>query len=253
MEAKWWRKVAFDIVSAFEETVMPLFGSPEAGKLVGRGPSGDETKLVDRVAEDIILGYLGELGVNVVTEETGVLNEGSDYTVIVDPLDGSYNFISGIPFFAVSMAVFEKEGPIYAFIYEPIVERFYEGIPGRGAYLNGRRIRVRKFDGKASISFYTRERGGELIRRVKRTRTLGAIALELAYLASGRLDAVVDVRRYVRPTDVAAGIIIAREAGALVRDAEGRELKISFSATDRIDIVAVNSEELLKIILEALR
>ncbi|AAL82138.1 fructose-1,6-bisphosphatase [Pyrococcus furiosus DSM 3638] len=253
MKLKFWREVAIDIISDFETTIMPFFGNPDGGKLVKISPSGDETKLVDKLAEDLILSRITELGVNVVSEEVGVIDNESEYTVIVDPLDGSYNFIAGIPFFALSLAVFKKDKPIYAIIYEPMTERFFEGIPGEGAFLNGKRIKVRKTpDEKPSISFYSRGKGHEIVKHVKRTRTLGAIALELAYLAMGALDGVVDVRKYVRPTDIAAGTIIAKEAGALIKDSAGKDIDISFNATDRLDVIAVNSEELLKTILSLL-
>lgn len=68
----------------------------------------------------------------------------------------------------------------------------------------------------------------------------------------GALDGVVDVRKYVRPTDIAAGTIIAKEAGALIKDSAGKDIDISFNATDRLDVIAVNSEELLKTILSLL-
>ncbi|MFA4641485.1 bifunctional fructose-bisphosphatase/inositol-phosphate phosphatase [Pyrococcus kukulkanii] len=253
MNVKWWRKVALDIIHEVETNVMALFGDPRASETIAISPSGDETKLIDKVAEDSILAKLRGLGVNIVSEEVGTIDKGSKYTVLVDPLDGSYNFIAGIPFFAVSVAVFEGKEPVYAFIYEPVMDRLFEGIPGEGAYLNGRKIRVREPSEKPAISFYTRGRGIELVNKVKRTRTLGAIALELAYLAMGALDGVIDIRKYVRPTDIAAGVIIAREAGALVKDSDGRDIEVSFSATEKLDIIAVNSEELLNTILTELK
>ncbi|CAB49202.1 bifunctional fructose-bisphosphatase/inositol-phosphate phosphatase [Pyrococcus abyssi] len=249
MSVKAWRKIALDIINDFDQNVMPLFGDARAGETVGISPSGDETKVVDKVAENVVVSKFKALGVNIVSEEMGVIEQGSEYTVLIDPLDGSYNFISGIPFFALSVAIFKGEEPVYAFIYEPVVKKLYEGIPGQGAYLNGQRIKVRKLGEKPSISFYTRGKGIELLNHVKRTRTLGAIALELAYLARGALDGVVDIRNYLRPTDIAAGVIIAKEAGALVKDSNGDEIEVSFSATDKVNLVAVNDEELLKMVL----
>ncbi|HID66187.1 MAG TPA: fructose-1,6-bisphosphatase, partial [Aquificaceae bacterium] len=70
-------------------------------------------------------------------------------------------------------------------------------------------------------------------------------AMELAYLAKGALDGVLDIRNYVRPTDIAAGVLIAREAGAIVTDDTGKELKFDLSASEKLNIIAVNSEKLL--------
>ncbi|WP_461862772.1 bifunctional fructose-bisphosphatase/inositol-phosphate phosphatase [Thermococcus sp.] len=249
-----WNEIALGMAKEIERHVMPLFGTAKAGQTVGRNVSGDVTKFVDKVAEDIILGYLSPLNVNIVSEEVGNIDRGSEYTAIIDPIDGSYNFAAGIPVFAFSFAVFKQKKPLYAMIYEFVAKNVYEGIPGEGAYMNGHLIRVRKpVRGKEALSFYTRGRGYGLIRKVKRVRVLGAVAVELAYLAKGALDGVLDIRNYVRPTDIAAGVIIAREAGAIVADGEGNELKLDFDATKKTNIIAVNERYLLDLILEELR
>ncbi len=174
---------------------------------------------------------------NVVSEEVGTVDNGSDYTVVVDPLDGSYNFSAGIPIFAFSMGVFKGKKPVYGAIYEFLPKNFYEAKPGKGAYLNGERMRVNEPEPeKEALSFYTR--GGRclgLVRKVKRVRVLGgAIAVELAYVArGGSLDGVFDIRNYVRPTDVAAGVLLVREAGGIVTDEGGEESLKSSSAQRR--------------------
>jgi len=248
-----WNEIALNLAKDIEREIMPLFGTKKAGEFVGFGPSGDKTKLVDKIAEDIVLEYLKPLGVNIVSEETGNIDVGSEYTVVVDPVDGSFNFIHGIPIFGFSFAVFKNKKPIYAMLYEFITENVYEGIPGEGAYLNGEKIRVRPLNEKSiSISFYTRGRGAKLVEKVKRTRTLGAIAIELAYLARGSLDGVIDIRNYVRPTDIAAGYIIAKESGAVITDDKGNDIKFRLDATERLNIIAVNDKKLLKLILEVI-
>lgn len=248
-----WNEVAIEMAKEVEKVVMPLFGTPKAGETVGTNVSGDVTKYVDKVAEEIVLSRLQPLGVNIVSEEIGVIDSGSDYTVVIDPIDGSYNFAAGIPIFAFSFAVFEGKKPLYGAIYEFVTGHFYEGIPGTGAFMNGRQIHVRKPErGKEALSFYTRGEHLGLIKKVKRVRVLGAIAVELTYLAKGALDGVLDIRNYVRPTDIAAGVIIAREAGAIVTDERGKELKLELSATKKTNIIAVNERYLLELILEEL-
>ena len=248
-----WNEIALSIAKEVEREIVLLFGKPEGGKVIGISPSGDKTKLVDKIAEDIVFNSLKSLGVNIVSEETGSIDVGSDYTVVIDPLDGSFNFIHGIPIFGFSFAVFKGSKAEYAMLYEFMTENVYEGIPGKGAYLNGKPIYVRELNERAiAISFYTRGRGMGLIKRVKRIRVLGAIAMELAYLAKGALDGVLDIRNYVRPTDIAAGVLIAREAGAIVTDDTGRELKFDLSASEKLNIIAVNSEKLLKLVLETM-
>ena len=248
-----WNEIALEMARELEKEIMPLFGTPKAGEDLGTNVSGDVTKYVDKVAEEVVLNRLKPLGVNVVSEEIGFIDNGSDYTVVVDPLDGSYNFAAGIPVFAFSFAVFKGKKPVYGSIYEFVPGHFYEAIPGEGAFMNGKRIHVRKPErGKEALSFYTRGRCTGLIRKVKRVRVLGAIAVELAYLAKGALDGVLDVRNYVRPTDIAAGVLIAREAGAIVTDERGREFEIHLSATEKTNVIAVSEGYLLKMILEEL-
>ncbi|HDZ35686.1 MAG TPA: bifunctional fructose-bisphosphatase/inositol-phosphate phosphatase [Thermococcus sp.] len=248
-----WNEVAIEMARQVEKEVMPLFGTPKAGETVGKNVSGDVTKYVDKVAEDVVLSRLQPLGVNVVSEEIGFVDNGSDYTVVIDPIDGSYNFAAGIPIFAFSFAVFKEKKPVYGAIYEFVPKHFYEAVPGRGAFLDGRRITVRKPErGKEALSFYTRGKCTGLINRVKRVRVLGAIAVELTYLAKGALDGVLDIRNYVRTTDIAAGVLIAREAGAIVTDETGKELELRLDATTKTNVIAVNDRYLLDMILEEL-
>ncbi|WP_297508802.1 bifunctional fructose-bisphosphatase/inositol-phosphate phosphatase [Thermococcus sp.] len=248
-----WNEIAFNMGKELERRILPLFGTKKAGETVGRNVSGDVTKYVDKVAENLILNHLNPLGVNVVSEEVGEIDNGSDYTVIVDPLDGSYNFSEGIPVFAFSFAVHKGKRPVYGAIYEFITKNFYEALPGEGAYLNGKRIWVNTPEPeKEALSFYTRGRCTGIIKKVKRIRVLGAIAVELAYVARGSLDGVFDIRNYVRPTDIAAGVLLVREAGGIVTDERGRELEVPASATMNMNIIAVANERLLKLILEEL-
>jgi myo-inositol-1(or 4)-monophosphatase len=248
-----WNEVVYSLAKDIEGLVKPLFGTPEGGRSVGTNVSGDVTKYVDKVAEETAIERLKPLGINIVSEEVGFIDQGSEYTAVIDPIDGSYNFSVGIPIFAFSFALFRKEKPVYSALYEFMAGRYYEAIPGEGAYLNGSPIHVSPSEPKkAAVSFYTRGAGTGLIGRVKRVRVLGAIAVELAYLARGALQAVVDARNYVRPTDVAAGVLLVREAGGIVTDERGKELKVHLSAEENMNIVAAADETLLRIILEEL-
>ncbi|WP_456367880.1 bifunctional fructose-bisphosphatase/inositol-phosphate phosphatase [Thermococcus sp.] len=249
-----WDRIALQLAKEIEEKIIPLFGTKKAGESVGTNVSGDVTKYVDRVAEDVILKELSPLGINIVSEEVGEIDSGSDYTAVIDPLDGSYNFYTGIPIFAFSIGVFKGKKPVYGAIYEFLTKNFYEAKPGEGAYLNGRPIKVNDPEpGKESLSFYTRGRCMEVVKKVKRIRVLGAIAVELAYVARGSLDGVFDIRNYVRPTDVAAGVLLVKEAGGIVTDESGRDFRVELSATEKTNIIAVANERLLNIILEAIK
>ncbi|NJF24738.1 bifunctional fructose-bisphosphatase/inositol-phosphate phosphatase [Thermococcus sp. Bubb.Bath] len=248
-----WNEVVYSLAKDIEGLVKPLFGTPEGGRNIGTNVSGDVTKYVDKVAEETAIERLKPLGINIVSEEVGLIDQGSEYTAVIDPIDGSYNFAVGIPIFAFSFALFRTEKPVYSALYEFTTGRYYEAIPGEGAYLNGSPIHVSPSEPKrAAVSFYTRGAGTGLIGRVKRVRVLGAIAVELAYLARGAIQAVVDARNYVRPTDIAAGVLLVREAGGIVTDERGKELRVHLSAEENMNVVAAADEALLKIILEEL-
>jgi len=245
-----WNEIAQTIARKIERNVMPLFEKEESKKILGRNPSGDETKLMDKKAEETAIKHLSKLGINIVSEEIGTLNKNSKYTAIIDPIDGSYNFANGIPFFCFSIAFFEKQKPIYGMIYELLRKNTYEAFVGNGAYLNGRKIKVSSKNKPYTISFYTLGRGLNLVKKIRRIRNLGSVALELTYLAKGSIDGIVDIRKHIRPTDVAAGFIIAREAGAIICDEKGEELKHKLNATDKINFVAVNNKKLFNLIIK---
>jgi myo-inositol-1(or 4)-monophosphatase len=194
---------------------------------------------VDRAAEKEILYHLGKAYPDhaFLGEEGGDSgNPDSEYRWIIDPLDGTTNFIRGIPHFAVSIAC-EYRGKIeHAVVLDPIRREEYVASRGRGAQLNGRRIRVSSLaslEGAllgTGIPFKSRQvdhlpaytqsleklaAGSAGIRRA------GAAALDLAYVAAGRLDAFWEIG--LSPWDIAAGSLLIREAGGLIGDFNGQE------------------------------
>jgi len=248
-----WREIALSIAKDIEKAIIPLFGMEKAGEIIRQNASGDTTEYVDKVSEDVIVSRLKPLGVNIVSEESGFINANSEFTVVVDPVDGSYNFVHGIPIFGFSMAVYRGKKPEYGMIYEFITGNTYEAIRDAGAFLNGKRISVSpSLPGRETISLYSRSDVSRIIGKVKRIRVLGAIAVELAYLARGSLNGVMDVRNYVRPTDVAAGVLLVKEAGGIIVDGEGKELNFELDPKVKLNIVAASDETLLKKLLEDL-
>ena len=193
-------------------------------------------------------GFLGEEGGS---------REGADKTHrwIVDPLDGTTNFLHGIPHFATAIAL-ERDGIIVAgLVYNPITEELFVAEKGKGAFLNDRRIRVaaRRNLGEALIGCplphlgrgsvsQNHEELAKIQPHVAGLRRSGATALDLAYVAAGRFDGCWD--RDVQAWDLAAGIILVREAGGFVSDLDGRDDMLT-----RGDVVAGNEtiqQELLR-------
>jgi myo-inositol-1(or 4)-monophosphatase len=212
------------------------FGEVENLQVSRKGP-GDFVSAADRRAEEILRGALEKArpGYGLVMEESGVV-VGADktHTWHIDPLDGTTNFLHGIPHFCISVGL-EREGvPVAGVIYDPVKDEMFTAEKGQGAYINNRRIRVAGrsdihdavvYCGLPHIGRPNHPRFMEELAGVMAVaggvRRMGAAALDLAYVACGRADFYWE--RDVRTWDIAAGIVLVREAGGFVSDADGGE------------------------------
>lgn len=161
----------------------------------------------------------------------------ADYCWIVDPLDGTTNFMHKLQTFAVSVALLHRGELIAGCVYDPVVEECYTAWSGGGAYLNGQKLTVSSCDNLedalVAASFpAVLERNSleisrfvEVLLRSQSLRRLGSAALNLAYLAAGRLDAYWATS--VKPWDIAAGALLVKEAGGVVTHISGRPLEIA--------------------------
>jgi myo-inositol-1(or 4)-monophosphatase len=208
------------------------FGEVEHLQVSIKGP-GDFVSAADRRAEEIIQRELARArpGFAFLLEEQGAV-EGGDHRWIVDPLDGTTNFLHGLPHFAVSIAL-ERHGELVAgVIYDPIKDEMFSAEKGAGAYLNDRRLRVSARGdlgrcligtGIPVLDWQGRDDFGRQLERVadhvSGVRRLGTASLDLAYVAAGRLDGFWE--HGLKPWDMAAGIVLVREAGGLVGRLEG--------------------------------
>jgi myo-inositol-1(or 4)-monophosphatase len=212
------------------------FGEVEQLQVSLKGPANFVTA-ADRRAEDILYAELSKArpGYGFLGEEGGT-REGSDksHRWIVDPLDGTTNFLHGIPQFCISIGL-ERDGTMIAgLVYNPITDDLYLAERGKGAFLNDRRIRVagRKVLADAVIACGLPHRGrgdlelglreiGAMQDKVAGLRRFGAAALDLAFVAAGRIDGYWE--RNIQAWDVAAGLLLVREAGGYVTDLEGHD------------------------------
>ena len=173
----------------------------------------------------------------VVGEEGGIQGQ-SRYTWVIDPLDGTTNFLHGIPQFCISIGL-ERSGTMVAgVIYNPVTDELYTAERGKGAFLNDKRIRVaartRLIDtviacglphhGRSDLELGLKELGA-VQDKVAGLRRFGAAALDLAYVAAGRIDAYWE--QNVSPWDLAAGIVLVREAGGYATDIDGGDAMFS--------------------------
>ncbi|WP_137043494.1 inositol monophosphatase family protein [Pseudolabrys sp. FHR47] len=238
------------------------FGEVENLQVSLKGPA-NFVSAADRRAEETIYAELSKArpGYGFLGEEGGV-RAGDDKTHrwIVDPLDGTTNFLHGIPQFAISIAL-EREGAIVAgLVYNPANEELFIAEKGKGAFLNDRRIRVagRKQLREAVLACglahighgdheVVKRETGAMLGQVAGLRRLGASALDLAWVAAGRFDGYWE--RSLSPWDIAAGIILVREAGGFVSDCEGADQML-----DKGAIVAGNetiSKDIVKVLKSA--
>ena len=201
-----------------------------------KGPA-NFVSAADHRAEDIVFNELSKArpGYSFLMEERGeIAGADKSHRWIVDPLDGTTNFLHSIPIFGVSIGL-EREGELVAgLIYNPVMDELYTAEKGKGAFLNDRRIRVanrRKLDDCVVGTGIPYHRSGghdtfmeELARIMPKTagiRRCGAAAIDLAWVAAGRFDGFWE--RKLSPWDMAAGALMVREAGGFVSDAEGKD------------------------------
>jgi len=189
---------------------------------------------VDRQAEAEIIDVLRKAYPNdaILAEESGEHETDSDYQWIIDPLDGTTNFLHGHPYFSISIALKYKERLEQAVIYDPLRDELYTGIRGKGALLNDRRMRVSGLNGLQGALLGTgfpfkiphhfecyMNTFKALHPQVSDIRRAGSAALDLAYVAAGRLDGFWEIG--LQKWDFAAGVLLIQEAGGLVSDFSG--------------------------------
>ena len=224
------------------------FGEVEQLQVSVKGPA-NFVSAADHRAEEILFAELSRArhGYGFLMEERGAI-EGPDksHRWIVDPLDGTTNFLHGIPHFAISVGL-EREGEIVAgVIYNPATNELFTSEKGKGAFVNDRRLRVANRRTLADCVVVTgipnRGRPGHkrflaeceaAMRETSGVRRLGAAALDLAWVAAGRFDAYWE--RSIQAWDMAAGVLMVREAGGLVTDPEGGPLALADG-----DVLAAN-------------
>ena len=191
---------------------------------------------VDKAAEKAIINEIKKVFPNhsILAEESGETLGDSDFQWIIDPLDGTTNYLHGFPQYAVSIALLEKQVITHAVIYDPFKEELFNASNGEGAYLNNERIRVTMSNGLqdtligTGFPFRYPEHLDCYLKTFKAIhphvsgiRRAGSAALDLAYLAAGRLDGFWEIG--LNSWDIAAGALLVKEAGGFIGDFSGRD------------------------------
>ncbi|XP_023642022.1 inositol-phosphate phosphatase [Capsella rubella] len=220
----------------------------------------------DKGCEELVFNHLKHLfpSHKFIGEETtaafGVTELTDEPTWIVDPLDGTTNFVHGFPFVCVSIGLTIGKIPVVGVVYNPVMEELYTGVQGKGAFLNGKPIKVStqselvtallvteagtKRD-KATLDDTT-NRINSLLTKVRSLRMSGSCALDLCGVACGRVDIFYELG-FGGPWDIAAGIVIVKEAGGLIFDPSGKDLDITSQR------IAASNASLKELFVEALQ
>lgn len=279
-----WLEILTRVARNVHVTISGMLGSPVAGKAMGKGAGGDVSRKVDMDAEQLALDHLQLTGepIKVITEERGILyfNEAEDVDpstlihVIMDPIDGSFNAVRGVP--AVTFAIAAGRGPLAKNISEGVVMNLCTGdlftaSRGTGAFLNGRPIAPSEgqnaLDG-AAIALDINPKQGQgsrasLLRRFmalidlpRKIRLLGTNALGTALVASGSLDAFLDLTGNLRLLDIMASWLIVKEAGGImvhIVDSSMEPLDdLPLDIEQRVRILAAANEQLASDIIKRL-
>jgi myo-inositol-1(or 4)-monophosphatase len=211
------------------------FGEVENLQVSRKGPA-DFVSAADLKAEDTLRQELTRARPRFgwLMEEGGAVEgEDKDRRWIVDPLDGTTNFLHGIPHFAISIALEQEGVPVAGVVFNPVTDELYWAERGVGAYLNDRRLRVSSrsnladaligtgmpFKGRGDSIGFQRELA-MIMPHVSGIRRMGAASLDLAYVAAARFDGFWETS--LNPWDVAAGIVLVQEAGGFATDIDGK-------------------------------
>ncbi len=238
---------------------------------LGIGAGGDAVKPMDLAAETAIVETLKKHDVSftLISEESGVKKFGvsaEECFVTVDPIDGSTNFMHGLPFYACSIAVSDKRmlANVYAGMVADLFHNVtYAAFEGEGAYRDGEKIQTSKTvaldDALIGLDLNTYKvkaiapKLTALIGKTKHIRHFGANALELCYVANGLTDAFVDIRGKLRTTDVAAGFLIVKEAGGIVTTPNNQALNVELDPKQTLSFIASGNMQIHKKIVSLVK
>ena len=242
------------------KTIIRDFGEIENLQVSLKGP-GDFVTVSDRKVETILIDELQKArpDYSILSEELGEIKKDESYRWIIDTIDGTANFLHGIPHFAISIALEHKKEIICGIVYDPIKDEMFAAEKGNGSYLNNQRMRVssrsklknciiftggpnsQSKDRDLSMKEYNNFSSNVLIP----IRKLGSAALDMAYVAAGRCDGF--WQRNLNYWDIAAGIILVKESGGFVTDFDG-ENKYVQNRTILVTNSKINNEmiEVLK-------
>jgi myo-inositol-1(or 4)-monophosphatase len=267
-----WQRILLECKNNVEINIKPYTETiKEVQPNLGVGAGGDFMKPMDLAAETAILDTLKNHSVSftLISEESGVKKFGvapEECFVTVDPIDGSTNFMHGLPFYCCSIAISDKPmlGNVCAGMVADLVhDATYTALKNRGAFCNSEKIKPSStavlHDSVIGLDLNTYKvkeivpKLTPLIEQTKHIRHFGANALELCFVADGSTDAFVDIRGKLRTTDVAAAFLILKEAGAIVTTPDNQPVNMELDPKNTLSFVASGNMQIHEKILNLVK
>jgi myo-inositol-1(or 4)-monophosphatase len=261
--------VLVEIAKNVRQAVNRFLGLQESGRKLGVGFGGDHTRIIDQIAEEAIVRYLEEKGLSciLIGEEGGIqkIGRAPEEYLIADAVDGTTNAVRGIRFASTSLAIASEDrlsGIEAAVVINLFDGGLYAAERGGGARLDGKAISpseaTRLEDSIVSVDVsstpYRLGRAIPIMKAARRVRSLGSASLEICHVASGLLDAHVDLRGKIRTLDFAAAMLILRESGGAFGLLNGDKLEeVPLTKLRRFSIIAAANEALYSQILSLIR
>ena len=259
-----------EMARSIYRVVHPLLGSSNGGIIVDRGFGGDNTRLIDRVAEETVIKYIRDKNIPCIFigEENGILkfDDKADTYLVVDAIDGTTNAIRGLKFSSASLAAASSDSLKdieLAVVINLSDGNLYVAEKGKGAWLDGKRIKTSNVsDLSESIVNIdvssTPERLEWIIpimKAAKRIRSLGSTSLEICHVASGVMDAHIDLRGKIRTLDFAAAMLILKESGGTfgLLNGDEHDMEIPLTRLKRFSIIAAATQELYSQIISRIK
>lgn len=262
-EYREYLRLAQEITEGIEKAIEDKMEDKNIGRVVFRGAFGSPTLDIDSLAEEKALEVISSsnLKLNVLTEERGFIDTGSEETLILDPIDGTANFISGIPFYAVSVAFAcgdNLSDVFFGYVKNVPTDEVFFSSRGGGArfFVHGNEIKPlsRGLDMeniRASIYLGKGTEVPKFIKKIRYVRLFGAASLDMCLVAKGSLDMYYFVsapQHRLRIVDIAASALVLRESGGYLLNENLENLEMKIDTNDRRNLIAMRNRGILDLV-----
>jgi myo-inositol-1(or 4)-monophosphatase len=227
------------LVNISKEAGAYIQNQMDKGLLIEHKGKIDLVTHADKISQKIIIENIEKQfpGHSIIAEEGYEKSGKEGYVWYIDPIDGTTNFVHGVPVFCISIALYKDSSPLFAVCYNPSTQETFYAEKGRGAFFNGKRIKVsttrKLIDALVATGFPYKSENMQkvmdcffnVISAVQGIRRFGSAALDLCYVACGRFDAFWEME--LKPWDMAAGVLIIEEAGGIITSVDGKEFDLN--------------------------